>query len=257
MCIAIVKPMGAKLPDRELLRKCWDNNPDGAGLMYNNGENVIIHKGFSKFKGFYKYLRKLDNEIDLTNKDLVLHFRIATSGGVNRECTHPFPITKNLLEMKKLDNVCEYGFAHNGIIDGYGTKDFSDTMEYVANVIAYIKNIEDEEALLDALAYEHFSRFVVLTKDNFELGGNWVKDGEYYFSNTTYKDHSYKTLGWSSLDDEYYDYSGTTRCDNCEALCYDKDIVKTGYGNLCKWCFDEVFGKELDDEPEEAKKLVF
>lgn len=248
MCIAIVKPMGTELPTKELLKRCWDNNPDGAGLMYNDGNNVIIHKGFTKFKGFYKYLKALDKTEDLKDKDLVLHFRIATSGGVNRECTHPFPITKDISDMKKLDNVCEYGFAHNGIIDGYGSKDFSDTMEYVSTIISNIHDLDNSESLINALAYEHASRFVVLTKDNFELGGSWVLDNDCYFSNSTYKWSYYSkatpSYKWSSYDDleEYYSEKNTTRCEVCEALCYKDDLVKTGYGNICKWCYEELLG---------------
>lgn len=260
MCIAIVKPMGVELPSKNLLKDCWENNPDGAGLMYNDGTGVVIHKGFTKFKGFYKYLTQLDRQVDLKDKDVVLHFRIATSGGVNRECTHPFPITKDLNEMKKLDGVCEYGFAHNGIIDGYGSKDFSDTMEYVADVISNIHDIDNSEALINALAYEHASRFVVLTKDNFELGGHWLLDKECYFSNGSYKP-SYYITKWSK-DKKYYDYEGTSRCECCEALCYDSDLIKTGYGDICRWCYDSLIDGSYEDEEEKeevekAKELIF
>ena len=260
MCIAIVKPIGAEIPSKKILRDCWDNNPDGAGLMYNDGQGVVIHKGFTKFKGFYKYLQKLNEQVDLTDKDLVLHFRIATSGGVNRECTHPFPVTNDIAEMKKLDNVCKYGFAHNGIIQGYGSKDFSDTMEYISTVISKIKGIEESEALLNALACEHASRFVVLTKDDFELGGDWIKDGDCYFSNGSYKPYYYTSKWsnvdwkkWEELEDSYFECS--ERCECCDALCYKDDIIKTGYGNICKWCYEELLGAVEDKEEEKQMAL--
>ena len=256
MCIAIVKPIGTDLPEKSLLKRCWENNPDGAGLMYNDGQNVIIHKGFTKFKGFYKYLKQLDDKIGLKDKDLVLHFRIATSGGVNRECTHPFPVTKDISEMKKFDGICEYGFAHNGIIGGYGCKDFSDTMEYIATIISNIPKLDECEPLLNALAYEHSSRFVLMTKDNFELGGKWLVDKGCYFSNDTYKTIYYrawhKYANWDSL---YEDNEGSTRCECCEALCYDEDLIDTHFGKICRWCYDELCGEE--DEKVENKELVF
>lgn len=253
MCIAIVKPMGTALPSKEVLQRCWDNNPDGAGFMYNNGENVIIHKGFTKFKGFYKFLMAINSKEDLEDKDVVLHFRIATSGGVSREATHPFPITKDLDEMRKLDNVCEYGFAHNGIIQGYGSKDFSDTMEYIKDIISNIKNIEENEDLLDALANAHSSRFAVLTKDNFELGGNWVVDNGVYYSNTSYKEYYYYYNLKNAKEDE------VELCDCCDQYVYKDDIIKTGYGNICVWCYDELYDKKYSwlSEPEEPKELVF
>lgn len=266
MCIAIVKPIGAKLPDKELLRKCWDNNPDGGGLMYNDGSNVIIHKGFTRFKGFYKYLKQLDKQVDLTDKDLVLHFRIATSGGVTREATHPFPVTKSMEEMRKLDNVCEYGFAHNGIISGYGSKDFSDTMEYIQAVIANIHDLENSEELLNALAYDNTSRFAVLTKDNFELGGKWLKDGDLYFSNESYKYNYtiYKggkattstTSYWDNWKDEDWKELGWKKCAFCGEWYRDNECVKLGEGEedyCCKWCFEEVM-EDVRLQEEEKKK---
>lgn len=256
MCIAIVKPMGTRIPSKSILRKCWDNNPDGAGLMYNDGDNVVIHKGFTKFKGFYKFLKSLDRSEDLTDKDLVLHFRIATSGGVSRECTHPFPVTKDYDEMRKLDNVCQYGFAHNGIIDGYGSKDFSDTMEYVKDIISNIHDIEDNEPLLDALARQHTSKFALLTKDNFEIGGNWIYDNECYFSNTSYKEDYYYTSKLSSAEWEElynkYDY-----CDCCDEMVLKEELVDTGYGKVCGFCFDNLFGDEEETEEELEEERVF
>lgn len=252
MCIAIVKPLGTRIPSKSILRKCWDNNPDGAGLMYNDGNNVVIHKGFTKFKGFYKFLKALDRNVDLTDKDLVLHFRIATSGGVSRECTHPFPVTKDLDEMRKLDNICRYGFAHNGIIDGYGSKDFSDTMEYVKDVVSSINNIENNEALLDALAREHASKFALLTKDNFEIGGTWIYDEDCYFSNTSYKENYYYS---SKLTDAQWAefYSKYDYCDCCDECTPIEDLIDTGYGKVCEHCFDNLFEKETEEEKEEER----
>ena len=44
MCIIIEKPKYAKTPSRKVLKNCWDNNPDGAGYMYNAGGKVYIYK---------------------------------------------------------------------------------------------------------------------------------------------------------------------------------------------------------------------
>ena len=53
MCIAIIKPKNYEIPTKEELRTCWDNNPNGAGFMWNDGQIVHIEKGFLKFKHFY------------------------------------------------------------------------------------------------------------------------------------------------------------------------------------------------------------
>lgn len=264
MCIAIVKPVGAKIPDKELLKRCWNNNPDGGGLMYNDGKDVVIHKGFTKFKGFWKYLKHLNNQVNLRDKDLVIHFRIATSGGVTREATHPFPVTTSLEEMKKLDNICEYGFAHNGVISGYGSKDFSDTMEYNASIIANIHDLENSEDLINNLAYDNASRFAILTKDNFELGGRWVKDGDLYFSNETYK-YTYKyykngtaltstTSTWQGYYDEDWEELGWKRCSLCGEWEKESDMFTMGDDKVCKYCMEELM-EDVKLQEEEKQKV--
>ena len=35
MCIIIVKNSRMDLPDKEILKRCWNKNPHGAGFMYN------------------------------------------------------------------------------------------------------------------------------------------------------------------------------------------------------------------------------
>ena len=42
------------LPDKEILKRCWNKNPHGAGFMYNYNDVVIIKKGFMFLKIFMK-----------------------------------------------------------------------------------------------------------------------------------------------------------------------------------------------------------
>lgn len=42
MCIIIVKNSRMDLPDKEILKRCWNKNPHGAGFMYNYNDVVII-----------------------------------------------------------------------------------------------------------------------------------------------------------------------------------------------------------------------
>lgn len=266
MCIAIVKPYGEELPTKELLKTAWSNNPDGGGLMFNDGQNVYIHKGFTKFKGFYKFLKLLDKKVNLKERDLVIHFRIATSGGINRECTHPFPVSDSYDEMKRLDHVCKYGFAHNGIIFQYGDKTkFSDTMEYNKRVIYNIHDLENSEPLLDSLAYENASRFVVMSKDNFILGGDWSynKENGCYFSNGSYKADYYTktTTTVSSTSTDWYNKSFDIedyqeKCDCCDKWCASSDLIDTEFGLICEDCFFELFGYTYDEYKDFGNDLI-
>ena len=40
---------GLELPTKEILRNCFNYNSDGAGIMFNDGKQVFIEKGFMDF----------------------------------------------------------------------------------------------------------------------------------------------------------------------------------------------------------------
>ena len=54
MCIIVAKEKGQKLPSKDILKTCFNNNDDGAGFMYVQDGKVIIDKGYMDFKSFYK-----------------------------------------------------------------------------------------------------------------------------------------------------------------------------------------------------------
>lgn len=212
MCIAILKPTGAKLPSKDLLYTCWTNNPDGAGFCYNNGHDVIIHKGYMDFKTFYTALTTCAKLNNFDNKDVAIHFRISTSGGVKPENCHPFAVSNHMKKLTKTFVKCKDAFIHNGIIHGYGSKNYSDTMHYITNVIANIKDLDHSKKLINSLAIEHNSRFCVVTRNSFMLGGDWIKDNGIYYSNTSYKPRVYTYTKQYSL---WPASSKTRTCDFC------------------------------------------
>jgi len=100
MCIIAIKPKKVKISNINL-KNCWDNNPDGAGFMYSENNELIIEKGLMTFEDFSESYNKINPE----NKDVVIHFRYGTHGKVCKELTHPFSINSNL------------ALVHNGIFD--------------------------------------------------------------------------------------------------------------------------------------------
>ena len=46
MCIAILSEHGVEIPTEEVLKRCWNKNPDGAGYAYLNKDNEwTVKKG--------------------------------------------------------------------------------------------------------------------------------------------------------------------------------------------------------------------
>ena len=216
MCIAIVKPKGSTIPTKETLKTCWEHNPDGAGFCFNNGKRVIIHKGYMTFDEFYNALKISDKLHNLKTRDVAIHFRISTSGGVKPQNTHPFAISNNMDDLIKTHSKCNGAFIHNGIISGYGDKQYSDTMYYVTDIISNIKDLEHSQKLIDRLATEKHSRFAILTRNGFILGGDWVKDNNIFYSNTTYKPYKKVTYTKYTPARRYEDVKKVRLCDWCE-----------------------------------------
>ena len=108
--------------------------------MWVENNRVRIHKGFMTLKDFNDFLEELGNRLNLKETPVVMHFRITTHGGTKPENCHPFPISDNVNTLKKLQFVTDIGVAHNGIIHSVTPRTgISDTMEYIASQLVYIK----------------------------------------------------------------------------------------------------------------------
>ena len=135
MCIIAYKSAEQQFPSKKTLKRCFDNNDDGAGFMYNASGKVYIKKGFATFQEFWKTLRKVREEYG-DNIPYVMHFRISTQAGNRPDCTHPFPLSSHMKDLRLLETTTDIGIAHNGIISltssGYSkTITYSDTMEFI------------------------------------------------------------------------------------------------------------------------------
>jgi hypothetical protein len=186
MCIAIYTPKKAALK-KEILKNCWLNNNDGAGILYIEDGVLKVYKEMNNFDTFFKNYTKIRNKNRGTS--MVLHFRISTHGKVNETNCHPFLVNESL------------GFVHNGMIDVMPRNvDFSDT--YMFNELVLKKLPQDftnNDAIMSMMhSYIGYSKLIFLDdKDDVtivgEEKGEWV-DG-CWFSNTTYKYSNYIDYG--------------------------------------------------------------
>ena len=48
MCVIVAKEKGIVMPDKNILKTCFNHNPDGAGIMWNQGNAVHIRKWNAK-----------------------------------------------------------------------------------------------------------------------------------------------------------------------------------------------------------------
>lgn len=188
MCIAILNPNNVTLK-KKVLKTCWENNTDGAGMLYLADGKLTTHKEMSNFDSFYDHYSNVRNKYKTSQ--IVIHFRISTHGKVNLTNCHPF-ITND-----------DWGFVHNGIISAAPKHaDFSDTYMFNREILQKLPTDWIHNDALYDLVQEYIgsSKLLFLNTNNeaFIVNEDWgVWDLGCWFSNTTYK------------ASRYYDYGGT------------------------------------------------
>lgn len=122
MCLIIHKPAGISIPS-DLIRTAWDDNPDGAGIMYHGDDGPKVYKVLPRdWADPAQHIEKVLAELE--SREAGIHFRWRTHGPVDQSNTHPVPIpgTGGYL-------------MHNGIISGLG--DHYDTVRSIMSDTAF------------------------------------------------------------------------------------------------------------------------
>ena len=179
MCICILNTKKAGRLPKSQIKNSWDNNDMGAGLLWNEDKKLNVFKTYDYDEYIDKYNEIRDNK-DIGN--IVLHFRIATSGYNGTQNLHPFLVNDTL------------GFVHNGVIKGLGNKDFSDTYEFNDMLKKFKHDFTNCEMTKYFISeYIGYSKLIFLDSNdrytiiNQELG-KWT-DGNWY-SNDSYKQYN-------------------------------------------------------------------
>lgn len=176
MCIIIVKPIGAKIPEKELV-DAWNTNQNGSGFTWVDPETkqFKIVKEFKKRDDIIaKYKTRLV-ETGLEEKVNVLwHSRIKSAGAISMDNIHPFYMPKHKCMM-----------AHNGTIYKTGvidrTIDDSDTVQVKNWIENHLEPGFFEDPQRAKMFLEYFgntsSRIVFLNRKGFiilnEDEGEW------------------------------------------------------------------------------------
>jgi hypothetical protein len=114
MCVILIAK--DKHPTDKMVEQAWKRNDDGGGLAWrekNKAGDTIVrwHKGIESVEEMYDIMMKLPFPY-------VAHFRIASSGGIRPEFTHPYPVEPNVsVSLKGTTN--GYVLFHNGDWKGW------------------------------------------------------------------------------------------------------------------------------------------
>ncbi len=252
MCVVIAKPKGVQIR-KKYLKNCYLSNPDGAGFMFVRDKKIVIKKGYFSFELFWFDYQIAEQEN--TKSPFVIHFRIATSGGVNMLNCHPFEIDEH------------NAFAHNGIFYNLPyTDELSDTQIFNNKILKTLPvdwmRFRGIKLLIQGFIKETCSKVVFLgdNKDVWICGedeGDWFK-GAWYSndSHTAQKSFGYdwrKGYCYNEQETEYLgqnslktttalvelDVNGV-ECVECKAIVsHDSINYFNDYGALCLDCQEE------------------
>lgn len=216
MCIILYKPIGAELPNQQILENCFDNNSDGAGFMYRRTDGQIqIEKGFMTLRELVFALSEIKE--DVVHLDLAIHFRWATQGAVNAGNCHPFPVSQNKKDLRATSIAAHAGLVHNGVIgfcSAKGTDVMSDTQLFVKNYVAALPaKMFHNPALCGLIEQAAGGKFVLMSRDATSKIGTFIADDGIFYSNDTYKKARLTTVSYTSRYDYLWgnDYSTTTK----------------------------------------------
>lgn len=137
MCIIISTPKRG-LVKPSWIDESWRCNRDGGGVAYPLNGLVEIRSGLMTLPDFKAQVEAIPEDIPA-----ILHFRIATSGGVNPKNTHPWRINERV------------AMAHNGILTYPHREPFSDTGSFVHDVLRPMFEKDP-----DALRSDYFARWL-------------------------------------------------------------------------------------------------
>ena len=263
MCIAVVNPKAVTLK-KSILQNCWDNNNDGAGILYINNNKVVAKKEMTDFNVFYGYYQ----EAKRSGNDVILHFRIGTSGGVNEYNCHPFHIQDDTW------------FVHNGMLDvhvPHGSP-ISDTQIFNNGFLKGLpKDFMYNNTLLDLIEYSigNGNKFIFFNEHGNwriinEQAGTWDlgcwfsnKSYSYSYKKPTYKNYTYgsayspsTSVGYPRVyndwDDAYdvksqYKWDTDSKSDDamCESCCelYSNDeleLLPEFDAMVCYDCYESM-----------------
>lgn len=227
MCLAIVKPQGATIDWNNLFQGYTRNN-DGCGFAFARKGEIVSAKGLLKWNKF----KKLAADANSEEVQSLIHFRLATHGGVRNTLCHPFVFEAGNKE---------FALIHNGVFsDITPGKDESDTSAFVKEYMTFLFSLS-EDPLHDERVKHIVSKLIgsnkvaVLDSNGAALmwggwnGSGWDRVGDSYYSNLYWRSYvstpatssgnvtSYNgssTVGYGALPCHYRQDWGRTKANN-------------------------------------------
>jgi len=186
MCLIVVKPEGKEIP-ANVVESAQAYNSDGFGIMYGGTAKRWKHRTAAQIKEILAPLK---------DKEIAVHFRMATDGKVCVANSHPF----------KLKN--KGYLMHNGILSKYrtsGSAPKSDTRQFIDQFCnpAIAQHGSIPRKALEAEIYGNAIAMMLPDGVIKTYGDSWLTRYGCQFSNT----YAWDSGQWSSYGSKYVNTS--------------------------------------------------
>lgn len=202
MCVIACKPAGVPFPDMKTLKNCWESNPQGAGIAWQQGRRVRIEKGMMTWEAFEAYAEKLHKAIT-PDVAVMYHFRITSRGEKSAEQCHPYPLERDDKRLNALSLRTDCAVAHNGTMPMTCAKDMNDTQTFIKYYLTHIADLCPDwlnNPVAKTLASNIAESKLAVLKDNvITVMGDFIEDNGMLYSNSGYLAH---TWGYGYDDDD-------------------------------------------------------
>lgn len=101
MCIGVVIPANMVISEK-IIRLCMSRNPNGNGVAFINKKGVVEAEKSADFSeagkvSFIKRYYEIARQKHTAKHPMLLHFRVATQGVINKNNCHPFNVKGGML----------------------------------------------------------------------------------------------------------------------------------------------------------------
>ena len=206
MCIILTCDPNVR-PSFDLLDTCFDNNPDGAGIMWCEHGTVQTSKGYTTASDLFSMIECVPSD-----SPLCIHMRIATSGGIDVGTCHPFPVCDDLDILHASDTECRLALMHNGVIPDEPTDTLLGISDTVSFTMHTVTELHKRYGLSKAFrrhmrAMAPHNRFALLSADGTitRIGAGWetIQNGM-HASNSSWT-YRRNVMTWNASSWDYYD----------------------------------------------------
>lgn len=237
MCVIVYKPAKSILKE-SVIRDCFKTNDDGAGFTVINSDGVFTRKGYMTVESLLEDLSVFKGECEV-----ILHFRISTSGVINPVNCHPYPVTNKpeIYTRLVLDNTDV--IYHNGVIVSKVTSwsndidVYSDTMLLARDILSK-SYPQGRVNILTLISNTTTNKFITVSKrGEVTLYGHFTERDGVFYSNMywSFKPVTVVTTPLvTGKGSKSYDYKYDWQCKKCKTYLYPYE--RNSEDGLCTEC---------------------